>query len=46
MTELSRAPQLHGTFGETTSYTDKRAPARGGVLPPARVPRQNIEGNL
>lgn len=46
MAELSRAPQPDGSLDETTNYSDKRAPARGGVLPPARVPRRNIEENL
>lgn len=46
MTEPSRAPQPHSSFDDTINRTDMRAAARGGVLPPTRPQRQNMEENL
>ena len=46
MTEPSLAPQPDGGFDATANDTDKRASARGGVLPPVCVQRQNTEENL
>ena len=46
MTEPSRAAQPYRSCDETIDYPEKRAPAGGEVLPPARVQRQNLEANL